>query len=225
MKIPKASLERTRPLLFLVGLVFALSITLVSFEWRTPYHNPVTEGSRPDVPESPQGYSIILPEPERKVEKPPLPKTDSPSLQLTITDDNDVEEVTDPMMTFEVLDDLNGIDLEPTEGDVDDLQPYDWVPKMPEYCSGAAEMMNVLAKNLNYPQIPLENGISGVVVVQFTVTDRGELQDAKVIRPVDPWLDAEALRVVKLLNCFEPGQQGGRNVDVFLKLPIRFVIE
>ena len=215
MKTSQASLEKKRPLLFMVGLVFAFSVTLVSFEWRTPYEYPVIGNFGRDIPESPQGYLITLPETEKKVEKPELPKVEKLTFEIELTDNNDATETSAPVvLTADGLVDMKGTDLKAPEGDVDDLKPFDWVPKMPEYCAGAADMMKLMYKNLKYPQIPLDNGVSGVVVVQFIVT-----------KSSDPWLDAEALRVVKMLNCFEPGQQGGRNVDVFLKLPVRFAIE
>lgn len=226
MKTSQASMEKKRPLFFTAGLVFAFSITLVSFEWRTPYEYPVIGTIGKDIPESPQGYLITLPETEKKVEKPELPKVDKLTFEIKLADNNEVAETSDPtVLTLDGLDDLKGTDFKAVEAEVEDAAPYDWVPKMPEYCAGAADMMKMLGKNLKYPQIPLDNGVSGVVVVQFTVTKSGAVKDVQVVRSVDPWLDAEALRVVKMLDCFEPGQQGGRNVDVFLKLPVRFAIE
>ncbi len=211
---------------FAAGLVFALSITLVSFEWRTPYKYPEVGTVGKDIYEYPQGYLVTLPETEKKVEKPELPKVEKPSFEIKLADNNAVIETADPtVLTPENVEDHKGTDFKAVEAEVADVVPYDWVPKMPVYCSGPEDMMKVMYKNLSYPKIPLDNGVSGVVVVQFTVTKSGEVKDVQVARSVDPWLDAEALRVVKMLNCFEPGQQGGQNVDVYLKLPVRFSIE
>jgi protein TonB len=226
MKTSQALLEKKRPLFFAAGLVFALSITLVSFEWRIPYKYPVLPDCGLPMPEYPQGYLVTLPEPEKKVEKPDLPKVDKPTFEIKLAENNEVTKASDPTVpTFDNLDDLKGTEFKAVEAEVEGLPPYEWVPKMPVYCTGPEEMMKVMYKNLNYPKIPLDNGVSGVVVVQFTVTKTGAVKDVEVARSVDPWLDAEALRVVKMLQCFEPGQQGGRNVDVFLKLPVRFAIE
>jgi protein TonB len=52
----------------------------------------------------------------------------------------------------------------------------------------------------------------------------GHLRDAEVLRAIDPWLDAEALRVAKLLDCFTPGKQAGKNVNVYFVLPVSFVL-
>ncbi len=53
-----------------------------------------------------------------------------------------------------------------------------------------------IAKNLRYPEIAAENGISGKVYVQFAVNSKGQVVDAVVVRGVDPALDKEAQRVV-----------------------------
>ncbi|MCF8464422.1 MAG: TonB family protein [Flavobacteriales bacterium] len=226
MKTSKASFEKKRPLFFTVGLVFAFSITLVSFEWRTPYKYPEERTVGKDIYEYPQGYLVTLPETQKKVEKPELPKVEKPTFEIKLAANNAVTETANPTIpSLENLNDFKGDDFKTVEAEVADIAPYDWVPKMPVYCSGPEDMMKVMYKHLNYPKVPLDNGVSGVVVVQFTVTKSGAVKDVQVARSVDPWLDAEALRVVKMLDCFEPGQQGGRNVDVFLKLPVRFSIE
>jgi protein TonB len=95
---------------------------------------------------------------------------------------------------------------------------------MPLYCGGEAAMFKFLGSELKYPEIPRSNGVTGVVYVEFVVGKDGKLRDAKVLRPVDPWLDKEALRVAKMLDCFTPGKQAGRNVDVYFRLPIRFTL-
>ena len=85
-------------------------------------------------------------------------------------------------------------------------------------------MLTFLREHLEYPVIALDNGVSGTVYVKFVVSKHGTLQNAKVIKSIDPWLDAEALRVAKMLSCFTPGKQGGKNVPVYFVLPVRFAI-
>jgi len=93
-----------------------------------------------------------------------------------------------------------------------------------EYCGGELALQKFLIENLEYPEIPRTNGVSGVVHIQFVVGKNGKVRDARVMRPLDPWLDGEALRVAKLLDCFTPAMQGGLPVDVYFNLPIRFVL-
>lgn len=94
--------------------------------------------------------------------------------------------------------------------------------KMPVFPGGDAALMNFLAQNINYPPSAVDNNIEGKVIVQFVVTRTGEIGEVKVVRPVDPELDAEAVRVVKLLPKFIPGEMDGKPVNVWYILPVSF---
>lgn len=59
-------------------------------------------------------------------------------------------------------------------------------------------------KNLVNPEIALENSIQGKIYIQFNVTSKGKVVDAKILRGVDPSLDNEAVRVVMSSPAWEP---------------------
>ena len=59
-------------------------------------------------------------------------------------------------------------------------------------------------------------------MVQFTVCDDGVVRDAKVLRGVNPMLDAEALRVISASPKWEPGLQDGKPVNVTYMFPVIF---
>lgn len=229
MKSSKAQLERKRPLLFAAGLLFALSLTLVSFEWRTPYESPlILEPETTLTDEVLWVLPVKLEDPEEKKQKPELPKPEKPSTQIDIVDRlNQAAQTNDPVLNLDDLPTIDGpITLDPDPDVKDDIKMvYDRVVSMPEYCGGESAMFKFLSEELEYPEIPRINGITGKVYVRFVVGADGKARDAKVIRSVDPWLDAEALRVTKLLNCFSPGMQGGDAVDVYFVLPIKFTLE
>ncbi|MFC2115741.1 energy transducer TonB, partial [Bacteroidota bacterium] len=82
-----------------------------------------------------------------------------------------------------------------------------------------------IAKNLRYPEIAAENGISGKVYVQFAVNSKGQVVDAVVVRGVDPALDKEAVRVVMSSPKWAPGKQRGKAVKVQFTFPINFVLQ
>ncbi|MBL4586790.1 MAG: energy transducer TonB [Flavobacteriales bacterium] len=224
MKASNSPLERKRPLLFAIGLLFAVSLTLVSFEWRTPYESIVIPVLR-DSYDGPIWIPRTIPEPEKKMEQPDPPIPDPITDQFEIKDDNLAELGKDEYVPTED-DFVEGTPIE-DGGDEPEVPDEDFGPMerssiMPEYCTGEAAMLQFLGNNLVYPDIPRENGVTGVVYVQFVVGKDGKVHDVKVLRPLDPWLDGEALRVTKLLDCFTPGKQGGRAVDVYFRLPIRF---
>lgn len=225
MRLSNALIEKRRPAFFAAGLLFALSLTLVSFEWRTPYTEPKT----PEVgviPDGPQGLVIRLEDPKKEIEKPDLPKKEEKkSNELKVVDNKKGVETTEDYDPFKDLEEptIGGEEEEPSVADPD-FGPLDFADENPAYCGGERAMMEFLSANLKYPAIPLENGVSGTVYVKFVVGKNGKLRDAKVAKAIDPWLDAEALRVAKMLNCFTPGKQAGRNVAVYFVLPVRFVI-
>ena len=58
--------------------------------------------------------------------------------------------------------------------------------------------------------------------VQFVIMEDGTLDQAKVVRGIDPLLDEEALRVVKLMPKWKPGTQKGEPVRVKYTVPVVF---
>ena len=94
--------------------------------------------------------------------------------------------------------------------------------QMPQFPGGPAALQEFLAKNLRYPPIAAENGISGTVVVRFAVWKDGSIRNIEVLSPVDRSLDEEAVRVIKSMPNWIPGKQNGNNVSVYFTAPVRF---
>lgn len=99
------------------------------------------------------------------------------------------------------------------------------VEQMPQFPGGEAALMKYLSQNINYPQVAMENGIQGRVIVQFVVTKNGTVGEVKVIRSVDRDLDKEAIRLCKSLPKFIPGKMNGQEVNVWYTLPITFKLQ
>jgi periplasmic protein TonB len=227
MKTANKISEKRRPLLFTAGLLTALSLTLVAFEWRTPYVVP-TIPTGLTVEGDPWEYPPILLEPiDKKKEKPAPPKLKPTPVVVT-------EQATEPDNSQPDI--LGSDETLPTDGvgtapekeaeDVPYVPQYVPFPEIhPSFCDGEEAMLKKIYDNVVYPDVPLRNGVSGKVFITFVVMADGTLGDVKVARAVDPWLDAEALRVVKLLDCFTPGMQGGRPVHVPFSIPIHFKLK
>lgn len=92
----------------------------------------------------------------------------------------------------------------------------------PEFVGGIDSLFAFLGKNLVYPKEAKKSGIQGRVYVGFVVGKEGVVREVKVIRGVHPLLDAEALRVVKLMPEWKPGVLDGEPVSVSFNLPINF---
>lgn len=99
---------------------------------------------------------------------------------------------------------------------------YETIDVAPEYKGGQQALNQVLSDNIHYPAECAEAKIQGKVVVQFTIEKDGTVGDAKVVQSVHPLLDAEAVRVVKLLNDWTPGMKNGEPVRTSHTLPIVF---
>ena len=99
------------------------------------------------------------------------------------------------------------------------------VEEMPEFPGGIAEAMKFLAKNIKYPVAAQEAKIEGRVIVQFVVGRDGSVSDVKVMRGVNPELDAEAIRVVSIMPKWNPGKQRGKAVAVKYTMPIMFRLQ
>ena len=96
------------------------------------------------------------------------------------------------------------------------------VENQPEFPGGNGAMMKFISDTIRYPVEAQQKGIQGRVICNFVVMKDGSISDPQVVRGVDPLLDAEALRVLKLMPDWKPGKQRGQAVNVRFTLPVVF---
>lgn len=104
------------------------------------------------------------------------------------------------------------------------LKAEDFLDEMPSFHGGIAALYKFLSSNVEYPAECAEKNIQGKVIVRFTVFKDGSVGDVGLSKSVDPLLDAEAMRVVKLMPNWNPGMLDGQPVNVWYELPISFVL-
>ena len=104
----------------------------------------------------------------------------------------------------------------------DESGAYEVVEQMPEFPGGFAEMMKYLANNIKYPSEAHKNGTQGRVTVQAIIDTEGCVTNTRVIKGADPYLDAEAIRVVSSMPKWSPGMQDGKPVNVKFTIPVMF---
>ena len=85
-------------------------------------------------------------------------------------------------------------------------------------------MMEYLAVNLHYPKEAEAKGLQGRVIANFVIEPDGSITNAKVVKPLDPALDAEALRLVNGMPKWTPGKQDGVPMRVKYTIPITFTL-
>lgn len=222
-KSPKADLENKKSTSILIGLVVALGLTFVAFEWAeqdiTVYEEALVEA----VAEDEDMIEITLRDETPPPPPPPAPQETVLSEFIDIQDnDTEVEDV-----EFNSEDEADkGVDFQapvaPPEEDPEEQRIHVIVEKMPEFPGGAEAMNRFLVRNIKYPLIAQENGIQGRVICQFVVNSDGKIVDVQVVRGVEASLDKEAKRVIESMPAWTPGRQGGKNVRVKYTLPIRF---
>ena len=102
---------------------------------------------------------------------------------------------------------------------------FDVVEQMPEYPGGPKALMEFLNNNVQYPAEAEKAGIQGRVIATFVVEKDGSISNAKVVKSVDPLLDAEALRVIDAMPNWKPGMQNGKIVRVKYTIPLSFHLD
>lgn len=97
--------------------------------------------------------------------------------------------------------------------------------QMPEFKGGEQRMMKWIFQHVNYPRKAYKDNVEGIVIVSFVIEKNGRVDEAEIIRSVHPEIDAEALRVVKLMPSWKPGLQEGKPARVRYTLPLKFSLK
>lgn len=103
-------------------------------------------------------------------------------------------------------------------------KPMVSVEQMPQFPGGDEALMKFIKDNMKYPSAAVSGGVEGRVTVRFVVGEDGYIRDAVVVRSLNPACDEEALRVVKMMPRWKPGEVNGRNVPVYYTLPVIYRI-
>jgi len=221
-KTPKADLENKKSIFFQIGLILALVVVLVAFEYKSYDKITIDLQTRvaDDIAEE------IIPITEQKV-KPPPPPPPKQVTQIKIVED-DVE-VEDDLDIDVEADDETVVEeyIPPSDDDeeVDEAEIFTVVESMPSFPGGMGELMKFLSQNINYPTLAKESGIQGRVFINFVVEPNGKISNVKVLRGIGGGCDEEAVRVVKSMPKWSPGKQRGKPVRVSYNLPVKFTLQ
>ncbi len=223
-KSDKANLEKKRFLFFEIGIITAVSLILISFEWSSSgFDLSSFDAIGEDIPlvEIPSTYR------EKPEVKPPAPPVAPEILQLVPNDtylpgEIELEELTAGMETEVPMYTLGTSD----EPEPDEDTIFLSVEDMPLFRGQKVDAFRIwVARHIHYPQMAAANDIQGKVFVRFVVEPDGRVDRVEVLRNVDPALDAEAVRVVSSSPRWTPGKQRGKPVRVAYTIPISFVLQ
>ncbi len=230
-KNPNVDLDRYHNVFIEIGLILALGICFLAFQWKTEIKEPVDIGSVVPTEIETEIIPIVREEQIQVSEPPPMPVV--ADVLNIVADDVEIEE--ELIIEDTEADESTIIEIAPIvidesiqveeEEESTDTKIFYVVEEMPEFPGGELALRKFLAEAVQYPFVAQENGIEGKVYVTFVVDKDGSVSNAQVMRSVHPALDAEALRVVNSLPKWKPGKQGGEFVRVSFSVPINFVLK
>ena len=225
IKTNKSNLENKRLLFLEIGFIIALALVYTAFEYKSYEKVEYTDTER--VLDNTQ--EEIIPITEQKVKLPPAVK---PPPQVTIINivKNDAKVENDIVVDINfnenmAMEEFKFIEKREEEEEVEEQHIFLVVENMPEYPGGETQMYKFISKNIEYPRMAKESGISGRVFVTFVVERDGSVTDVQVLRGIGGGCDEEAIRVIKAMPKWTPGKQRNKPVRVQYRMPIKFTLQ
>lgn len=223
-KSERADLQNKRVLFTEIGLIVALAIVYFVFDYKTTEVETAMLEDNGMVAEVEDMIAITYDTPPPPPEMPKIPvlsdQIEIVEDDIMVDDDLFINLEDNAKLGVELVDYIEIEDEEVTE---EEALPFILVEVKPTFNGGDAnEFSKWVNQRLVYPQVCIENGRQGRVILSFTIKADGSLADAKVVRGVDPALDKEALRVVNSSPKWKPGKQRDRAVPVTYTFPVIF---
>jgi protein TonB len=212
--------RKRSPQFFLIGLIVALSTTLLAFEYRTSDFVP---------PKPVDVDNGIVYEPE--IMKPitlPVKKTPSPAPKKKPSIVEPKPQV-EPLLVFKST--KHKVEVITTDTSLWEPEPYvpediplDFVEVMPSFKGGEAALYKFLGKNMHFPDMANSEKKEAKIYVKFIVNRDGSVSSIKVFSPDGYGFEREVRRVFDMMPDWNPGRQAGRNVRVNFGIPIIFTL-
>lgn len=170
---------------------------------------------------------IIEPPKSEPVQQQIQTKQQSPEIDLT--NDINTTQNTNQSTDDKQIDVVVNIDNTITSGDGDGgniVVISDPVIEFPDveatFPGGELAMREWMAKNLQYPEISIENGDKGRVFLKFVVEKDGTISNVDIVKGATKELDQEAKRMIRSMPKWQAGESEGRKVRSTFTLPINF---
>ena len=100
---------------------------------------------------------------------------------------------------------------------------YSAVQRLPQFPGGTGELEKFISANLRYPEASRRRQVKGRVWVRFVVNSKGYVERPEVMEGLDEHCNEEALRIVKSMPRWLPGEGENRSpVASFYSVPFDF---
>lgn len=233
-KNPRFDLEGKRMSFFQVGMLGVGSLVLAAFAWQSPIVQDELNERRKG-----SGTPVVFEMTDKEPEvKPQIViaalKSDKEPAQSTINQRSEVNEsstTTKNTKNTDVKSDV-GVNTNIQFGKVTvviDKGVEGEIISVPDidatYIGGYPAMQQFIQSRIKYPQDAIELGIQGKVFVEFVVETDGSVSDIRVVKGVFESLDKEAVRLVRNMPKWIPGEVRARKVRTYARLPITFVLQ
>ncbi|MCC6727443.1 MAG: TonB family protein [Saprospiraceae bacterium] len=93
----------------------------------------------------------------------------------------------------------------------------------PEECNGEQLALDFIKQNMRWPKV--DGCIQGTVYLSFDVELDGRLTNIQVRKGLHPLFDEEAIRIIRLMPNWVPGQWKDKPSKMRMNLPIKFKLE
>jgi TonB family protein len=100
---------------------------------------------------------------------------------------------------------------------------YTYTRQMPKFPGGYEALKKFKSDNVKYDPQLKNLGVEGFVEVEVIIERDGTLSNLKISQGTSPSLDAEALRVTKLMPAWEPGMEKGKAVRFTRQIGYEFL--
>ena len=226
-KSPKADLENKKMLFLEIGLVIALLVCGAALAFNTkPEPEPYTPPKQ-DVREQEFEMDRTVQEQEQQQPEQQKAKTQVLADVLTIVSNDTKIETPDLLFSDDAsaFDDFE-FEVEEVVETIVEEEIFVTAEEMPTFQGGdLSKFRNWVQSNVKYPQIALENGIQGNVVIKFVVEKDGKLSNIQVLQSPDKTLSDAAVQVLQKSPKWKPGKQRNKPVRVTYTLPVSFKIQ
>ena len=88
--------------------------------------------------------------------------------------------------------------------------------------NGFKALYQYFSDSLNYPLSAEGSNISGEVIIEFAVTQKGEIAEVKVIKSLGTDFDQEAKRLIRGMPKWQPAMVNGHAIKSRMSLPVVF---
>lgn len=91
---------------------------------------------------------------------------------------------------------------------------------LPSFPGGHKALLAYIRDHFNYPEVSLNKGFSGKVVVSFVIAENGSISNVAVSQSLDPDIDQRAVRFIQEMPDWIPAKEDGQPVRCTYFFPI-----